>query len=157
MKHILIKEKDFNKIKRKIKDNKDKKIIFSSENDDLNRQVIEKADIDVLLLSQMKRKDFMKQRNSGLNQVMAKIAKERGINIGINLDEIIEANKINKPRVLSRTKQNIKLCNKNKINMSFIYINKKNKRSLDNLKSLGLVLGMPTWMTKNLELIELNK
>jgi len=28
----------------------------------------------------------------------------------------------------------------------------KEKRNLILLKSLGLVLGMPTWMTKNLEL-----
>ncbi|MFW6233167.1 MAG: RNase P subunit p30 family protein [Nanoarchaeota archaeon] len=157
MKYTLIQEKDFNKIKKKIKESKEDKIVFLSDSDDLNRQVLEKAEIDLLLLNQQGRKDFMKQRNSGLNHVMTKIAKERGIFIGINLDEIIEANKIEKPRILARIKQNIKLCNKNKVNMKFVFFKKKNKRNIDNLKSLGLVLGMPTWMTKNLELIELNK
>lgn len=155
MDYILIKEKDFNRIRSKIKNAKNKKIIFSSGDDNLNRQVLEKAKIDILLLNQSGRKDFMKQRNSGLNHVLAKIAKQNKIDIGINLDEIIEANKINKPKILARVKQNIKICNKNKINMKFIYFDKKNKRTLNNLKSLGLVLGMPTWMTKNLELIRI--
>lgn len=157
MTYILIQEKDFNKIKKKINQSKNKEIIFSSDNDDLNRQVLEKSKINILLINQLGRKDFLKQRNSGLNSVMAKIAKENKIDIGINLNEIIQADKINKPRILARIKQNIKLCNKNKINMNFIYFNKENKRNLDNLKSLGLVLGMPTWMTKNLKIIEISK
>ena len=49
--------------------------------------------------------------------------------------------------ILARIKQNVKLCNKNKLKMKFIF--EKNKRDSYDLKSLGLVLGMPTWMTKN--------
>jgi len=53
-----------------------------------------------------------------------------------------------KTEILARIKQNIKLCNKNKVQMKFI--EQKHKRNIYDLKSLGLVLGMPTWMTKGL-------
>jgi len=147
--YILIQENDFQKARNKIKKNKDKKIIFFSDNDELNRKVLEKEKIDILLLNQLKRKDTLKQRNSGFNHVLAKIAKKKEIIIGINLDEIINANQKQKSKILARVMQNIKLCNKNKIKMKFISL-KKNLRNIYDLKALGLVLGMPTWMTKEL-------
>ena len=150
MKQILIQEKSFEKARNEIKKNKGKEIIFSSNDDDLNRKVLEKEPINILLINQKNRKDFQKQRNSGLNHVLAKIAKKNNISIGINLDEIINSNTKEKDKILARISQNIKLCNKNKLKMRFIAINKKNERNLYDLKSLGLILGMPTFMNKNL-------
>ena len=147
---ILIQDIDFNKIRKKIKENPNKKIIFSSNDDELNRKVLEKEKIDVLLLNQTQRKDKFKQRNSGLNQILTKLAKKKNITIGINLDEIIESKGENKKDILARIKQNIRLCNKHKVKMNFIALEKKNKRDIYDLKSLGLVLGMPTWMIKEL-------
>ncbi len=147
---LLIQETDFNKIRKKIKDNPKKKIIFSSNNDELNRKIIEKEKINILLLNLENRKDRFKQRNSGFNQVLAKLAKKKNITIGINLDEILEAKGEKKKEILARIKQNIKLCNKNKLKMDFIYLKEKNKRNIYDLKALGLVLGMPTWMTSSL-------
>jgi len=141
---ILIQDSDFNQIRKKIKENPNKKIIFSSDNDELNRKVLEKEKIDILLLNQAHRKDKLKQRNSGLNSVLAKIAKKNNIIIGINLDEIIESKEKQKREILARVKQNIMLCNKNNLRMEFIAL--KNKRNFYDLKSLGLVLGMPTKM-----------
>jgi len=146
---ILIQETTFEKIKKKINENKDKTIIFTSENDDLNRKILEKQPINIFLINQAKRKDKQKQRNSGLNQVLAKIAKKKNITIGINLDEIIESNGKSRSLILARVKQNIKLCNKNKIAMKFIMLKDKNKRNSHNLKALATVLGMPTSMFKD--------
>ncbi|PIN71433.1 hypothetical protein CO153_02795 [Candidatus Pacearchaeota archaeon CG_4_9_14_3_um_filter_30_11] len=148
MESIILTEKNFSKLKELVKQYNEKKIIFYSNDDDLNRKVMEKLPIKVLLIPLDERKDFMKQRNSGFNEVLAKIAKKEGIKIGIDLDEIICSQ--NKERILSRLKQNINLCKRNKLFMEFFSI--KEKRNLILLKSLGLVLGMPTWMTKNLEL-----
>ena len=145
MKSVLIRENDFQKARKKIKESKEKRI-FSSNNDELNRKILEKEKIDVLLLNQSQRRDRMKQRDSGLNHVLAKIAKKKGVAIGINLDEIIDSNPKEKTEILSRIRQNIKICNKNKLKMEFI--SQKNKRDIRDLKSLGLSLGMPTWMTK---------
>jgi RNase P/RNase MRP subunit p30 len=136
----ILTETNFNKLKLQAKQAKSP-IIFTSNDDDLNRKVLEKLKVDILLINQKNRKDFQKQRNSGFNHVLAKIAKKNNIQIGINLDEI------KNPEILARIEQNIKICNKNKIQMQFI----GKKRNLQDLKSLGLVLGMPTWMTKGLE------
>ncbi len=154
MEYNLIQEKNFNKAREKIK-NSNKKIIFSSNDDELNRKIIEKENINYLLIKQKNRKDYQKQRNSGFNEVMAKIVKEKNVSIGIYLDEIIEVDKKEKAKILARIRQNIFLSNKNKIGMVFICEDKK--RNLYDLKSLGLVLGMPTWMTKKLKLININK
>jgi RNase P/RNase MRP subunit p30 len=143
----MIKEKTFEKARAKTKQEKPP-IIFTSDNDELNRKVLEKLPINILLLNQKNRKDFAKQRNSGLNQVMAREAKKKSITIGINLDEIIESNSKEKSQIIARIQQNIKLCKKNKLKM--IFISEKYKRNIKDLKSLGLTLGMPTWITKEL-------
>lgn len=147
--YFLVKEVTFEKAKKEINDHKERKIIFSSSDDELNRKVLEKLKINVFLLSQFGRKDFMKQKNSGLNQVLAKIAKKENVEIGIDLDEIVESKGKNKSEIISRIKQNIMLCKKNNLGMKFVS-SEKNKRDFYDLKSLGLVLGMPTWMTKDL-------
>lgn len=148
---ILIIQKDFNKLKNEVKQAKQEKklIIYSSEDDELNRKVAEKLEINILLINLNQRKDFQKQRNSGFNQVIAKTMKKKNITLGINLDEIIEENnKKKEAEIFARIKQNILICNKNKVKMIFIAQKEKNQRNEYDLKSLGLVLGMPTWMTK---------
>jgi RNase P/RNase MRP subunit p30 len=149
---MIIKETDFEKSRKKINEliNKNEEIIFSSDNDELNRKILEKQNIDILLINLNNRKDKQKQRDSGFNHVLSKIAKQKNVKIGINLDEIIESYGKDKAEILSRIRQNISLCNKDKLNMKFISQNPRNKRNIGDLKSLGLILGMPTWMTKEL-------
>lgn len=148
--YILIQENNFDKARKLIRENQDKKIIFSSDNDELNRKILEKENIDGILINQMGRKDKAKQRNSGFNHVLAKITKKKGVVVGINLDEIIKSKGNEKSEILARVKQNIKLCNKNKLKMKFIAVEKKNNRNIYDLKSLGLVLGMPTNIVRDL-------
>ncbi len=152
-KYTLIEETNFEIARKKIRNNKKSgnKTVFSSYDDELNRKILEKEPIDILLLNQKNRKDKQKQRNSGLNNVIAKIAKKNNIIIGINFDEIINLKGKEKSEVIARVKQNIKLCNKNKIKMRFVMLDKKNERDIYDLRALGLVLGMPTWMTKELQ------
>jgi RNase P/RNase MRP subunit p30 len=146
---IILSEKNFNKLRDEVKKNKDKKIIYSSDDDELNRKVVEKLPIDILLINLSNRRDFQKQRNSGLNQVLAKAMKKKDIQLGINFDEVVEErNSKIKADILARIRQNIFLCNKDKIKMKFIIQKEKNNRNTYDLKSLGLILGMPTWMTK---------
>jgi len=142
----IIKENTFEKARKSIRESKDKTITFSSNNDELNRKILEKEKINILLINLAQRKDYQKQRDSGFNQVLAKLAKKKNITIGINFDEIIESK--DKHKILARIQQNITLCNKNKLKMKFIQ--QKHSRNIHDQKSLGLVLGMPTWMTKNL-------
>ncbi len=146
MEQIIFSETNFSKLKEFIKKNKNKDLVFTSGDDDLNRKVLEKLPIQTILINLENRKDFQKQRNSGFNQVLAKIAKKNKINIGINFDELISSKY--KEKIISRLIQNIKLCNKYKVQMKVI--SKDKKINKNNIKSLALVLGMPTWMIKNL-------
>jgi len=165
MKQIIITQTEFNKLKNEVKLNSDKQIIFLSNDDELNRKVIEKLPVQILLVNLSGRKDFQKQRNSGFNQVMAKVMKKKNIIFGINFDEIVECKSLKeKAEILARIRQNVFLCKKNNIKMKFVILDKKNEtkgkafsssaeassneRNIYDLKSLGLVLGMPTWMTK---------
>ena len=143
---IIFTEKNFSRLKELVKRNEGKEIVFSSSDDDLNRKVMEKLEIQGILIGLSGRKDYMKQRNSGFNQVMAMVAKKKEIFIGIDFDELVDSK--NKENVIARVKQNIFLCKKDKVKMKFIL--GKEKRSSYDLKALGLVLGMPTWMVKNL-------
>jgi len=149
MEQTIITETDFQKARKKIREAKSsgKEIVFSSNDDELNRKILEKEEISILLLNLSRRKDKMKQRDSGFNHVLAKVAKKKNVILGINLDEILSSRGKEKVEILARLRQNIKLCNKNKIKMKFI---SQKSINLHNLKSFGLVLGMPTWMTKSL-------
>ena len=149
MNTILIQEKTFEKARNEIRKNKGKTIICSSNDDDLNRKILEKEKVDIFMPLLENRKDFQKQRNSGLNHVLAKIAKKNNVVIGISLDEIVKSKEKEKSKVLARIKQNIRLCNKNKLKMRFVFSD-KNKRDIHDLKALGLILGMPTQMVKDL-------
>ncbi len=145
---ITIHENDFDKARKQIKENSGKKTIFSSDNEETIRKVLEKEDIEILLLNQAGKKDFQRQRDSGFNHIMAKLAKKNSIVIGINLDEIIKSSEKEKAVILARVMQNVRICSKNKLKMRFIY--KNQKRNLYDLRALGLILGMPTWMVKDL-------
>jgi RNase P/RNase MRP subunit p30 len=147
---MITEEKDFNKLRELVK--KEKKIkIYSSDDDEINRKVIEKLPVEILLINLENRKDFLKQRNSGFNQVLAKIAKKKKVKIGINLDEIIESKEQN--RVIARLKQNISICKKEKLEMQFVQ--KKYKRETHELKSLLASLKAPTWMVSKLQEIRI--
>ncbi len=146
MERVILTEKNFNKLREEVKKNREKEIIFSSSDDELNRKVMEKLPINMLLIHLSGRKDFLKQRNSGFNEVMAKIAAKNGVKICFDIEELVNSHE--KERILSRLKQNIGLCKKSKLQVVFIESNEKRDPLL--LKSLGLVLGMPTWMTKEI-------
>ncbi len=144
----MITEKDFNRLKIIAK--KEGKIkVYCSDDDELNRKVIEKLPVEILLIPLENRKDFSKQRNSGFNQVMAKIAKKKGVEIGINLDELILSKEKN--RIIARVIQNIRICKKEKVGMQFVQF--KNKRDLHELKAFLESLGAPNWMSAKLKKI----
>jgi RNase P/RNase MRP subunit p30 len=147
MSYMIIEENNFDKARKVIRENNKEDLVFTSNNDELNRKILEKEKISILLIKQKGRKDRQKQRDSGLNTVMAKLSKKNNCQIGIFLDEIINTNGKEKAEIISRVKQNIKICIKERLKMKFVSNNTRNKYDL---KSLGLSLGMPTWMIKDL-------
>ena len=129
---------DFRKISAKARG---KKIVVAKD-DVFNRKVLESGNLDVLFNLELgNRKDKLKMRDSGLNHVLCKIARDKKVNIGIDFNEIEKFN----PEYLSRLIQNIKLCKKYYVGMILINCCEKDK---NNLRALMLSLGMSTSMAK---------
>src|SRR3989338_6580410 len=91
-------------------------IIVQGGDDTLNRAVVSSRYVDILLDPHLgSRKDFMHQRNSGLNHVLCALAKENNVAIGFSFSSILHAEK--RAVLLGRIMQNILLCRKYKIPM----------------------------------------
>ena len=111
---------------------------------DENRKLIEKNKNITLVLNHNNKKDKLKQRDSGLNQVLCSLAKERNITLAIDLDEIIKnQDKKEKAKILSRIIQNLKLVKKFK--NQFKLLNQRNKSQAF---SFLISLGFPTEASK---------
>ena len=55
--------------------------------DTVNRKAVENPKVDILISPERSRnKDFMKSRNSGLNQVLAKLAHKNKVAIGFDFN-----------------------------------------------------------------------
>ncbi|MDA3836915.1 MAG: hypothetical protein PF542_04800 [Nanoarchaeota archaeon] len=145
MERIILTETNFSRLKELVKKNKGNEIIFTSNDDELNRKVMEKLSVAGVMIPLEERKDYTKQRSSGLNEVMSRIMKKAKMVVYIDFDEVIDSK--NKERIFARLKQNIDLCNREKVQMKFVL--GKIKREPHEIKSFFSSLGAPTWMVKN--------
>ena len=93
-------------------------LVIVSGNGDVkrNREIVE-ASPDVLLSPSLGKRDFMKERNSGLDHIICKIAAKNKVAIGIHFNEILYASEKQRAVILGRIMQNIKLCRKYKVGM----------------------------------------
>ena len=106
-------EKEVRSVIASLKSQEVKKLIAVCGKDDVfNRRMLEKTQIDFLVSPEAgKRKDGLKQRDSGLNHVLAKIAQKNKISIVINFSEINSIkDRKEKALRLGRVLQNIKVC-----------------------------------------------
>lgn len=125
------------------KSNSSEKIAILSQDDDFNRKALEIKGINLFIINEsLQIKDYMKQRASGLNEVLAKLAKSRNIQIAIEIDKIITKGSKEKARALARLIQNIMLCKKAGTKLSFISENKELDKK--DLQALFLSLGATT-------------
>jgi RNase P/RNase MRP subunit p30 len=75
------------------------------------RETVEKDRPDVLFgMESQKKRDYMHQRNSGINQVVCDIANSKNVAFGFSFKQILEAR--NKHILLGRIMQNLRLCKK---------------------------------------------
>jgi len=111
---------------------------------EFNRKALENKETKILILQHKFGKDRLKQRDSGLNEVLCKIAKENDIVLAIDLNELKkEKDKKTRAEILARILQNIKLIKKYK--PKFKLLNYKNKNQAF---SFLLTLGLPTNIAK---------
>lgn len=144
----IIKTNNINEARKQIqkikKQNPEEKIIVKAQDEEFNRKIIENKDVGMLLSPESNnRKDKLKQRDSGLNEVLAKLAKENCIEIGMTLEDITKKEKKEKAIILSRIIQNIMLCKKTGAKIKLI-----GKYDKKDAFSLLLTLGASTQQAK---------
>jgi RNase P/RNase MRP subunit p30 len=82
------------------------------------RHIIEKEKPDILLnLEFGGRKDFLHHRASGLNHVLAVIAREKDVSVGFGFSSVLNANPKERAIVIGRMMQNIVFAHKFKFNV----------------------------------------
>lgn len=113
----------------------EEKIAVLSQDDEFNRKILETKGVNILIINEeTPKKDYLKQRNSGLNEVLCKIAKKNNISIAIDIKKIISKNTLEKARSLSRLAQNIELAKRLGTKLIFLLgDNKTDKKALNSL------------------------
>ncbi len=131
------------KIDKAFKENKE--IYVLSKNIEFNRKILENKKVSGLIIHDYNFKDKLKERTSGLNHILCNIAKKNNIKIFFDLNELKNKDKLEKSKILSKIKQNIKLCKKAKINFNWINFSNQEKEALF---ALNLCLGADTKTSK---------
>ena len=118
---MIIQEKNINEARKLIDKaaKQKKKVVVLAQSDDFNRKILENNKVDVLLSPELQGKDKLKQRDSGLNEVLCKIAAKNKIKIGVNIADLKKVKGRPRALLLSRLIQNIELCKKSNAEIEF--------------------------------------
>lgn len=122
---------------------KDKNIVLGGDLK-VNREAVENPKVDILLSPENnKKRDFLFFRNSGLNQVLCKLAAKNKVTIGFNFSSILNSSGNERAKILGRMRQNYKFCKKYKVKMVFSTFAKKKYelRSFDLMRVFERILG----------------
>lgn len=121
-----------------------KEVIVLAQDPEFNRKILENRNVDIFLSPEShKRKDSLKERDSGLNEILCRIAVKNNIKIGVNIEELKNKDKKEKAILLARIKQNIMLCKKT--GAELIVLGNYDKKDMF---SLLLTLGCSTSQAK---------
>ena len=113
--------------------------------DAFNRRVVESLRVDYLVSPERGDKvDSLKQRDSGINHVVAKIAKEKGVVIIVDFGEVAGLKGKARALRIGRLIQNVKICRKVGCKLKIASLGSGKKDVVDELarKAFGFGLGM---------------
>ncbi|MCA9485618.1 MAG: hypothetical protein KC506_02125 [Nanoarchaeota archaeon] len=117
----MISTKNLQQAKNQIKTTKGRPIIVKAQDSEFNRKILEYGKFDVLLdVHDTRGIDRLRQLDSGLNHVIARIAAKNEVAIGIDLERIRNLNGKMKAEFLGRIRQNIKICRKAKVKIRLV-------------------------------------
>ena len=117
--------------------------LIIAEHSDKDRERIERKEIQLLYhLETDEKRDFLHQRASGLNHILAELCSEKKVMVSFSHNLLLKSKK--RALLLGRMMQNIGLCRKYKVPMVFASFASApiEMRSPHDLKALGIVLGM---------------
>lgn len=130
---------------------KNKLIAVAGYDNQFNRRIIETMQINYLVSPEKYIKnDTLKQRDSGLNHVLAKTAKQKNIEIIINFTELKELDQKTQSIRIARITQNLKICRKAKakIKIATFAKNKKDFCTTKELQEFMISIGSSTNQSK---------
>ena len=138
----MINEKNLERAKneiRKLAIKKEKPIIVLAQNLEFNRRITEYGRFDILLSVEQSsdiKGDKIKQIDSGLNHVFAKIAAKNKVAIGIDLNSFRTREKKERAILLEKIIQNVNICRKAKCVIKVLNY-KDEKNAFNFLISIG--------------------
>lgn len=141
---ILIDTKGNEKETRRIMDSlKGKKVTVGvyGYDDFFNRRVVETMKINYLINAERNvndKKDSLKQRDSGINHVVAKEMATKKISLVIDFENFAQLSKQEKALVLARIIQNVKICRKSKGSIKIL----SNGRDKKDIEAFASSIGM---------------
>ncbi len=111
----IINTTNLNEVRKQIqkikKENSEEIIIVKAYDEEFNRKILEMKGVNVLLSPELHYgKDRMKQRDSGLNEFLCRLAAKNKIKVAVDIGGIQRLEKKEKAKALARAMQNIKLC-----------------------------------------------
>ena len=113
----MIDENNINEVRKQIQKLKreGKLVVVRAKDEDINRKIFEMKDVDMVIdLELHNRREGLKQRDSGLNEILCKLARKNEISIGINLGNVKKLDVREKGNAIGRIIQNINLCKRTK-------------------------------------------
>ncbi|MFH1332355.1 MAG: RNase P subunit p30 family protein [archaeon] len=124
----------------------------------LNRDALSNGRVDILLSPHSGVvRDYLHSRNSGLNDVLCKLAKKNNVAVGFSFSDVLNARSFERALILGRMMQNVALCRKFKVPMvlgSFAFDNLEMRPPKD-LISFALLIGMtPAEANRSLSFVE---
>ena len=138
-----------NQIQKVKQTNKEETIIIKAGDEEFNRKVLEIKGINILLDPQASyKKDKLKQRDSGLNEFLCKLAAKNNIKIGISISELQVLQALEKAKTLARIIQNIQLCKRTKTKIILWPENKYN--NLDTIAFITTLKGSTQQASKSI-------
>lgn len=132
-----------NEVLKQLNKSREKRVV-QGKNIEFNRKILESKKVKMLILSHKDKRDRLKERNSGLNQVLCKLARENNITLAIDFNELREEEKKERAKILARIIQNIKLIKK--FRNKLIIINRPEDKQ--SLQALLRILGANTKLAK---------
>lgn len=139
-------EKEARKIIASLKDKKfSGKVGLIGGDDAFNRRAVETLKIDYLVSPEKNAgRDSLKQRDSGINHVVAKMAREKGISIVVDWSELEKLKGKEKALRLGKLIQNVKICKKAGCKIKIASLAKDEKGIVDKKARIafGVSLGM---------------
>ena len=119
--------------------------ILAIKSSDKDRLFIESQKIKLIYaLEELKKKDYLHQRASGLNHIICELAKKNNVTIGFSYSSLFDKDSVAASILIGRLVQNIRLCQKYKVRTIIGSFSEKpyNLRSPYEIISLFTLLGM---------------